>query len=276
VIPTVSVIIPAHDRRSLIGRAVRSVLAQTFREFEVIVVDDASGDGTPEQVRATFGDQVRLLVQAENRGVSAARNRGISAARGEWLAFLDSDDEWLPEKLERQLDALRASKLRACHTDEIWIRRGVKVNPPARYRKRGGDLFFQALRVCCICPSSLVIRQALCAEVGLFDEHLPVCEDYEFFLRLTAGQPVAYVDEKLVVKYGGHADQLSRAFYAMDRFRVYALDRLLDRRPELGEERREAARSALLEKARIVRAGARKRGNRELMQQMESYLERWE
>ena len=274
--PLVSVVIPVYNRSELVGRAIRSVLAQTWVDFEVIVVDDASDDGTPERIRDEFGEQVRLLVQERNRGVSAARNCGVSAGCGEWMAFLDADDEWLPEKLAKQLAALRASGLAVCHTDEIWIRNGVRVNPPKQYRKQGGDIFAQALQVCCMCPSSLVIRRDLLRDVGMFDEELPVCEDYDLFLRLTARHQVACVDEKLVLKYGGHEDQLSRAFPALDRFRVQALDKLLGEMIELDEERREAARQTLLEKARIVLGGARKRNNLELAEMMEAYLDRWQ
>lgn len=274
--PAVSAIIPVYNRRELVGRAIRSVLEQSYGDWELIAIDDASEDGTPERIAEEFGDRIRLLVQERNRGVSAARNRGIEAATGEWVAFLDSDDEWRPRKLERQLAELRRTGLEVCHTDEIWIRNGVRVNPPDQYRKRGGDLFEQALSVCCMCPSSLLIRRDLFASLGMFDEKLPACEDYELFLRLTPRQQVAYVDQKLVVKYGGHADQLSSAFIAMDRFRVYGLDRLLREVGDLGEERREAARQMLLKKVRIVHGGARKRENRELEREMGVYLTRWE
>jgi glycosyltransferase involved in cell wall biosynthesis len=273
--PKVSVIIPVYNRRELVGRAIRSVVEQSCGNWELIVIDDASEDGTPERIAEEFGDRVRLLAQERNRGVSAARNRGIEAATGEWVAFLDSDDEWRPQKLERQLAELKRTGLEVCHTDEIWIRNGVQVNPPDRYRKRGGDLFEQALSVCCMCPSSLLIRHDLFDSLGMFDEKLPACEDYELFLRLTARRQVAYVDEKLVVKYGGHPDQLSRAFFAMDRFRVYGLDRLLREVGDLGEERREAVRQMLLKKVRIVRKGARKRENRELEGEMEIFSDRW-
>ena len=113
----ISVVIPVYNRRQVVGRAIRSVLAQTWTGREVIVVDDGSDDGGGDWIRATFGAAVRLLVQPRNRGVSAARNRAMEAARGEWLAFLDSDDEWLPPKLEKQMEALRETRLAVCHTE---------------------------------------------------------------------------------------------------------------------------------------------------------------
>ena len=274
--PRVSVVIPVYNRRDLVGRAIRSVLAQTWKDLELIVVDDGSDDGTPERVREEFGEQLRLLVSPRNRGVSAARNRGIEESRGEWLAFLDSDDEWRPEKLERQMAVLRKSGSKLCHTDEIWIRKGVRVNPRKHHRKQGGEIFLRALSLCCMSPSSIVLHRSLLEEVGWFDESLPACEDYELFLRITCRYPVSYLEEQLVVKYGGHPDQLSQAHYALDRFRVYALDKLLVENPWLDREKRKAAREMLLRKAWIVYRGACKRNNEELKKTMEEYIRRWE
>ena len=271
-----SVVIPVYNRRALVGRAIRSVLAQQGADFEVIVVDDASDDGTPERVREEFGDAVKIVSLAANSGVSAARNRGIAAAEREWIALLDSDDEWLPNKLAQQAAALRESGLSICHTDEIWIRNGVRVNPHKHHQKYGGDIFFQALPLCVMSPSSIAIHREVFADVGMFDECLPACEDYELWLRITCRYEVVYLAEKLIRKYGGHADQLSQAHYAMDRFRVYALDKLLREEPRLAPDRAAAARAMLLRKARIVERGAAKRDNAELQQQMGRYIARWQ
>ena len=269
----ISVIIPVYNRRDLVGRAIRSVQAQTCQDFELLVIDDGSDDDTAGQVREEFGNALRLLVRPENQGVSAARNHGIGKARGEWLAFLDSDDEWLPEKLEKQVEALQKSGLLVCHTDEIWIRRGVRVNPHKHHRKFGGDIFLQALPLCIMSPSSIIVHRTVFEHVGLFDETLPACEDYDFFLRLTCRYEVVLLEEKLIVKYGGHADQLSHAYYAMDRFRVRALDKLLREVEDLEDERRERARHMLVKKARIVYKGARKRDNQNLAAEMKQYLD---
>ena len=271
-----SVVIPVYNRRALVGRAIRSVLAQQEADFEVIVVDDASDDGTPEQVREEFGSTVKIVILQENSGVAAARNRGIAATAGEWIALLDSDDEWLPNKLARQAAALRTSGLWVCHTDEIWIRNGVRVNPHKHHQKYGGDIFFRALPLCVMSPSSIAIHRRVFADVGMFDECLPACEDYELWLRVASRYEVAYLAEQLIRKYGGHADQLSQAYYAMDRFRVYALDKLLRETPQLAPDRAAAAQAMLLHKARIVWRGATKRDNAELQRQMEVYVERWE
>lgn len=270
-----SVIIPVYNRAQWIGRAIRSALVQGVDDCEVIVVDDASEDDTVGAVRGEFGDAVRIIELGQNGGVSAARNRGIEAARGEWLAFLDSDDEWLADKLLKQRHALAESALPVCHTDEVWIRNGVRVNPHKHHQKYGGDIFLRALPLCVMSPSSIVIHRQVFEQVGLFDEVLPACEDYELWLRIAARWSVCYLPEKLIVKYGGHADQLSQAHYAMDRFRVYALDKLLRSAPELGAEKRAAARQILLRKARIVHRGALKHDNGDLAESMGSYIDEW-
>ncbi len=270
----ISVVIPVFNRRDLVNRAVGSVVAQQDVEHEILLVDDGSTDGSSEAVRQEFGDAVRILSLRENGGVSAARNYGIDEARGEWIALLDSDDEWKPRKLARQCQQLRSTGLQICHTDEIWIRNGVRVNPHKHHQKRGGDLFAKSLELCCMSPSSLVVSKEIFVQAGRFDETFPVCEDYDLFLRLTCCHEVAFLDEKMVVKYGGHADQLSRKFTAMDQFRVRAIDKLL-RMGKLGAAQQQEAVKALQRKARIVFDGATKRNNRELAAAMGTYMDRW-
>ncbi len=272
----ISVVIPVYNRRQWIGRALRSVLGQDWTQREVIVVDDASDDGTPDAVAREFGDQVQLLVLPQNRGVSAARNAGMAQARGEWLAFLDSDDEWLPTKLTKQMAGLAESGLGICHTEEIWIRHGVRVKQHKHHQKYGGDIFLRALALCLMSPSSIIIHRDLFAQVDGWDESYPACEDYELFLRLTARHEVVFIDDPLIRKYGGHDDQLSRAHYAMDRFRVRALDGILHSCPELAPDKREAARKMLLKKAGIVHKGALKHDNAGLAEAMQVFLERWQ
>ena len=270
----ISVVIPVFNRRDVVNRAVGSVVAQQDVEREIILVDDGSTDGSSEVVRLEFGDAVRILSLPANGGVSVARNFGIDEARGEWIALLDSDDEWKPRKLARQCQKLRSTGLQICHTDEVWIRNGVRVNPHKHHQKRGGDLFVKSLELCSISPSSLVVRKEIFAQAGRFDAALPVCEDYDLFLRLTCRHEVAYLDEKMVVKYGGHADQLSRKYPAMDQFRVRAIDKLLSA-GELEDGQQQQAVKALLRKARIVFEGATKRNNLELAASMGTYIDRW-
>lgn len=268
--PTVSVVIPTWNRAALTLRALDSLSRQSRPPDEVLVVDDGSTDDTTERVRSRF-PEVTLLAQP-NRGVSAARNAGIRAAHGSWIAFLDSDDEWLPQKLERQLAAVSAETV-LCHTDEIWIRRGRRVNPMRKHRKYGGRIFERCLPLCAISPSSALVRRDLFDEVGLFDESLPACEDYDLWLRVTARFPVLLVDEPLVVKHGGHDDQLSRRYWGMDRFRITALEKILAS-DVLSASDRAAAESMLAKKIAIYASGARKRGKHAEAHRYESRLAR--
>ncbi|MEM6986719.1 MAG: glycosyltransferase [Pseudomonadota bacterium] len=254
---TVSVIIPTHNRRHTLATALDSVASQTLPAHEVIVVDDGSSDDTAAWLCATRPD-VQVIEQA-NCGVSAARNRGIAAARGDWIALLDSDDAWVSEKLDRQLSALQsAPALRLCHTDEIWLRNGVRVNPKRRHAKSGGHIFRQCLPLCAISPSAALIHRSVFTDIGGFDESLPACEDYDLWLRLCSQEPVLYIDEMLVIKTGGHDDQLSRRYPAMDQYRIHALLKLLESTP-LTHADRVATLEVLDQKLTIFGDGARKR-----------------
>ncbi len=253
----VSVIIPTFNRRSLVEEAVASALAQRQVAIEIIVVDDESTDGTAEAV-AAFGAPVRLVRQLHG-GVAAARNAGARVAGGAWLAFLDSDDLWYPNKLARQLAFHRQHPgLRASQTGEIWIRNGVRVNPCRHHAKPSGDIFAASVQRCVVSPSALLIARALFEQLGGFDESLEVCEDYELWLRLSSREPVGLLSEPLVIKRGGHADQLSRRHWGMDRFRAAALAKLLAA-GTLAAEQRILASAGLREKCAILALGARRR-----------------
>jgi glycosyltransferase involved in cell wall biosynthesis len=255
--PLVSVIIPTCNRAWCLAEAVESVLAQDFRDFELIAVDDGSADDTP-QLLERYGDAIRVL-RRENRGVSAARNAGIAAARGGLIAFLDSDDLWLPGKLSRQV-AFFTSQPEAliCQTEELWVRNGRRVNPGRRHRKRGGLIFEPSLELCLVSPSAVMVRRGLFERVGLFDESLPACEDYDLWLRVSCRIPVHLIDTPLIVKRGGHADQLSRA-WGLDQFRIAAMVKLLNG-DILNEVQRQAVRRVLRKKSTVYAAGCRKRG----------------
>ena len=253
----VSVIIPTYNRGAVVLRALRSVFAQDHAVDQVIVVDDGSTDGTIERVERNFPG-VELIVQT-NHGVSHARNRGIERARNEWLAFLDSDDEWLPGKITAQLAAIMFNGIsRVCHSDEIWMRNGRRVNPMNKHRKYGGDIFLHCLPRCVMSPSSVVLHRSVVEELGGFDETLPVCEDYELWLRIACQTTVLYVPEKLLIKYGGHKDQLSRSSWGMDRYRIQALEKLL-LSEVLSETQSQKAIAEMLRKIEIYVAGARRR-----------------
>lgn len=264
----ISVIIPTYDRAHTLPRALDSVLNQTEPAHEIVVVDDGSQDETEVLVRQSY-PQVRYLSQP-NGGVSRSRNQGIAAAGGDWIALLDSDDAWLPTKLAAQSAALgERTGIRLCHTEEIWIRRGRRVNQMDKHAKSGGYIFRACLPRCVISPSSAMLHRSLIDEVGNFDEDLPACEDYDLWLRICATEPVAFVPTPQIEKYGGHADQLSHQHWGMDRFRIRALENIIGS-GRLDDGNRAAACATLSEKAGILAAGARKRRNLERARYYES------
>lgn len=260
--PIVSVIIPTHNRRMLLLEAIASVRAQRdCPAVEVIVVDDGSTDGTDAAI-AEFAGPVRY-VWRETRGVAAARNLGARLARGKWLAFLDSDDLWKPRKLAAQLAFHDAHpEVSISQTDEIWLRHGRRVNPRGYHSKPSGDIFLPSLRRCLVSPSAVMMRRDAFVRLGGFDEGLEVCEDYDLWLRVSSCMSVGLVGQPLVVKRGGHADQLSRRVWGMDRFRVASLTKLLATQP-LDAERRAAVCEVLQEKCDILAQGAVRRGRQE-------------
>lgn len=256
-LPIVSVIIPTYNRWPLVREAIESVLAQSYRLFELIVIDDGSTDGTAQKL-AGFGTKLRLIERPQ-RGVSAARNRGAKAARGRYLAFLDSDDLWLPKKLAVQTAFMEDhAEFEICQTDEIWVRGGLRVNPKAKHRKPSGDIFRRSLELCLVSPSAVMMTRELFDRSGGFDENLPVCEDYDLWLRIASTHLVPLIAEALTIKRGGHGDQLSRSRWGMDRYRVAALAKLLH--TDLAGERRQWAVETLRRKISILSHGARKRG----------------
>ena len=269
--PRISAIIPTFNRAHLLPRAVDSILSQTLPPHSVIIVDDGSTDGTEKLIKKNY-PEIKYLKQ-DNLGVSAARNAGITATSCEWLAFLDSDDEWLPEKLARQIEVLNlASAMKICHSDEIWIRNGKRVNPLKKHSKFGGWMFKKALPICCISPSSAMIHRSVFDNVGLFEESLPACEDYDLWLRVTSSYPVLYISEKLVVKHGGHQNQLSEKYWGMDRFRIQALENII-LSGNLSDENLNDAKQMLQEKTKIFSNGARKRGKTAEAEKCEQRME---
>jgi glycosyltransferase involved in cell wall biosynthesis len=257
--PLVSVIIPTYNRGWIIKEAIESVLAQDFTDFELIVVDDGSTDDTFE-ILGGFGDALKVLRQS-NRGVSAARNRGIETSAGRWIAFLDSDDLWLPQKLSRQVEFFNTHPdALICQTEEQWFRNGRRVNPKLRHRKFSGMIFERSLELCLVSPSAVMIRKRLFSEVGLFDESLPACEDYDQWLRVSCRIPVYLIDTALIIKRGGHGDQLSRA-PGLDKYRIQSLCQIIESNL-LSISQRSAAVHVLKEKCHIYANGCRKRGRK--------------
>ena len=256
-IGNISVVIPTYNRRQTIGRSIDSVLNQTLFPSEIIVVDDGSTDETSDYIQSNF-PSIRLL-QQPNKGVSAARNMGIRSADANWITLLDSDDEWFPEKLEKQVMALSQNPdIKFCHTEEIWFRNGVRVNQMKKHQKYGGHIFNKCLDMCRISPSSVLFHQSILDDVGYFDKDLKVCEDYDLWLRITAKFPVLYIDEPLIKKYGGHADQLSKVKDGIESHRIKVLEKLIMQQFASGQKN--AMLKMLIEKLTIFSIGAQKRG----------------
>lgn len=279
----VSVIIPTYNREKFISECVQSVLAQTLPAREIIIVDDGSTDATYNILRdlgfnslSTKKTVLRYFFQ-QNRGVSSARNLGIKEARSEYIALLDSDDLWLKSKLDRQVSAFQndTQSSRLCHTDEIWIRNGVRVNQHKKHKKHGGNVFQSCLKLCCISPSSAMMHRSVFEDFGFFDEDLPACEDYDFWLRYSAKEDVNFIDEPLIIKKGGHSDQLSGAHWGMDRFRIYSIEKIL-KEPDLTLVHKTEAIHEVILKLEILINGSQKRQKFAYAENMLQKKQHWE
>jgi glycosyltransferase involved in cell wall biosynthesis len=266
----ISVVIPTFNRASYIQRAINSVLAQSYTADEIIVVDDGSTDNTQELIKNEFANII--YVKQVNKGISAARNTGINLASSDWICLLDSDDSWQTNKLEKQVQELdKHPEYLICHTNETWYRNGEVLNQGSKHEKSGGHIFQRCLPLCAISPSSVMIHKIIFDTVGLFDESLPACEDYDMWLRICCKYPVLFLDEALTNKYGGHDDQLSRKYWGMDRFRIIALEKIIESN-DLNEINQQAAINMLLSKIRIFLKGAEKHGENEYCERFRSLL----
>ena len=270
----VSVILPTYNRLSLLKRAVESVSRQSYPHWELIVVNDGSTDQTRQwlESQALFQTDQAQAIHISNQGVSRARNVGIEAACGNWIALLDSDDEWLPEKLQRQVEySLQHPHRPVIHGEEIWIRNGVRVNPCKHHRKYGGRIFEQCVPLCSLSPSTVMIRKDLFITEGMFKEDFPVCEDYDLWLRLCSRFEVGLIKTPIVIKYGGHRDQLSRRYKIMDYWRVKALAPFLTS-PRISEKERDTVRETMKTKCKILLHGYKKHKNRSNFNEVLSLL----
>lgn len=257
-----SVIIPTYNRSFFLKEALQSVIEQEFflthPDFscEIVVVDDGSSDNT-KKIVSSFGERVKYHYQ-DHMGVSKARNLGLDLAQGDNIAFLDSDDLWKKEKISVQMSFMKAfPKVKVCYTDEIWIRKGVFVNPKKKHQKYSGWIFDKVLPLCLISLSSALFRREVFETIGKFDENLPACEDYDFGIRLAHKYYVYFLPKPLIVKRGGHPDQLSRKYWGMDRFRIQALEKalLLD----LNADQERLVKQEIVKKCRILAEGLKKR-----------------
>lgn len=270
--PFFTVIIPAYNRYESLKKAIDSVLSQTYKDFELIIVDDGSTDNTPS-VKSIYKDEI-IYIKQPNQGVSSARNTGIKKSNGLHIAFLDSDDQWLPDKLQEQYQYIcNNNQIKIHQTEEIWIRNGLRVNPMKKHKKIQGYIFPESLDLCMISPSSVVIHRDLFSKYGLFDEDIPVCEDYDMWLRITCHEETGLIAKKLIKKYGGHESQLSKAYWGMDRFRIYSIIKILKTKEhKIRQEYHYLALKKAIAKCRILLNGALKRKNNEFANRIESTI----
>lgn len=275
----ISIIIPTYNRASYLSEAILSVLQQDyFRDRgsdshrEIWIVDDGSTDETEKVVRS-FGGKVRYHFQT-HRGISAARNKGLRLSSGEFIAFLDSDDLWLTRKLTSQMSYMDAyPKAVVNYTEEVWIRNGVFVNPKKKHKKYSGWIFEKVLPLCLLSLSSALFRREVFDAVGMFDESMPACEDYDLGIRIAHVFPIHLIDSPLIVKRGGHPDQLSRQFWGMDRFRIRALEKALEL--DLTREQESLVRREIVKKCAVLTQGFRKRKKIEEEQKYLSLLDKY-
>ena len=255
--PDITVIIPVYNREQTIKRAINSVLSQSIPPEEIIVVDDASTDGTKEILEG-YGNKITRITLPENSGVSRARNEGIKHVRTDWAAFLDSDDCWEKKKLENQIGyLLKYPFYQILQTDEQWIRNGKRVNPCKHHKKPEGWIWEPSLDRCLVSPSGVLMERSLLEQYGMFDEAMSVCEDYDLWLKISRHHPVGLDPCLTVIKYGGHNDQLSVKYPAMDRYRTGSLYRMLQ--SETSGEYRQNIINVLGKKLKILINGYKKR-----------------
>ena len=268
----ISVVIPSYNRKEFLKRSIDSAINQTKKPFEIIVVDDGSTDGTETMIKSDY-DFVKFIKQ-KNKGVSAARNIGIEVSIGEWICFLDSDDEWKKDKLEKQINAMKSNPgYKFFHSNEIWIKNGIRINQKKKHKKYGGDIFDKCLDMCRISPSSVMIDKTVFDEVGNFNEDLVVCEDYELWLRICDKYRVFFIDEPLIIKYGGHQGQLSYSIESIENHRIKALEYLI--LENLNRKNKRHAIQMLLSKLNIYLKGLVKRRKNDEIAVYEEKIKVW-
>ena len=250
----ISVIIPTYNRHFLLRKAIDSVLAQSYQDFELIVVDDGSIDETKALIEEYKGKAMYIF--QENIGPASARNRGIKESKTSLITFLDSDDWWAKDKLKTQFEAMQEnSDYLISHTQEIWYKDGKLLNQKEKHKKFGGFIFEKCLLICAVSMSTAMIRRELFETVGLFDESLPCCEDYDFWLRVSAKFPFLLIDKPLTLKDGARPDQVSSLYaQGMDKFRIQSIKRLLEENSLSGQQR-EIALQELRRKSQIYGRG---------------------
>jgi glycosyltransferase involved in cell wall biosynthesis len=268
----VDVIIPTFNRAQVMTRAIDSVLAQTYKNFVLHIVDDGSTDDTQAVLeKYKTHPQVKIHFQ-KNSGVSAARNLAAFIGAGSWISFLDSDDEWIPSKLETQMKYLNEHPAyNFLHSEELWIRNGVRVNPKVKHLKSNDNIFIRSLDFCIISPSTVILKRELFLKHQGFDKNFVVCEDYDLWLKILLTENIAFISTPLIEKHGGHADQLSTKFVAMDYWRIKSLVNLY-KSSEALESQRELIKNVIQKKSELLLKSYIKYENQKSFDEIQSDL----
>lgn len=269
----IDVIVPTYNRAHTVARAIDSVLNQTYKNFNIYIVDDGSTDETSKVLeRYKTLPNLHILYQ-KNGGVSSARNLAVNSSNAEWISFLDSDDEWLPNKLETQISWLkRHPEHRFLHNEEIWVRNGVRVNPKIKHQKSNDNIFLRSLDFCLISPSTVIMKRNLFIECGLFDESFVVCEDYDLWLKVMALEEIGFSNAIVTIKNGGHEDQLSTKFKAMDYWRIKSLINLYQTQNQLGPLAKDQIKDVVMKKSEILLRGYLKHQNTKAFEEVSNML----
>ncbi len=224
--PLVSIILPSYNRAKILKRAIQSVIDQTFSDFELIIVDDCSKDNTEEVVKNFHDHRIKLIRHERNKGAVAARNTGIKASKGKYVAFQDSDDEWLPQKLEKQIKVFEQgpSNLGVVYTS-FWLIDGnqKRISPPAFIKHTEGDIHRTLLEYNFIGTPMAVVRRESFEKEGLF-ENLPRLQEWDLWLRISKRYRFAHINEPLAIAYL-QQDSISRNVQALIHARKFILKR---------------------------------------------------
>jgi len=251
----ISVIIPTYNRAEFISKAIESVLEQSYKADEIIIIDDGSNDNTKEIVK---NYPVKYIYQ-ENKGVSSARNKGIKKAKNEWVCFLDSDDIWEIQKLEKQVFFHKQNPhILFSHTDEKWLFNGKEIRQKPYQQKQNKLTFLDHTQNTFIGCSTVFIHKKIFDTLGMFDESLTACEDYDLWLRILREYELSFIDEKLIQKIAGHKNQLSFDTPLQDQYRIKSLLKHIDS-PYSKEIKKE-----IVKRCEILIKGALKHGNKEV------------
>ncbi len=252
----ITAILPTYNRAKFLQSSIESILKQTYKIDEIIVIDDGSTDDT-QKILKTF--KMIKLIKTKNFGVSHARNMGIKNTKNDWIVFLDSDDTWESDKIEKQVTFhLNNPKILISHTGEKWIREGKNIKYSKLLEKPSGNCFLQNIPRCKIAASSIIIHKSIFDDIGYFDENLKVCEDYDMWLRISYKYKIGLISEELITKFAGHS-QLSSSIFAIDRYHIYSLQKFLK------SKFKNEIKSAILTKCNILVKGAKKHNNQEIL-----------